>query len=286
MGLQIFWFIVIAIFWTGFFVLEGFDFGVGTLHAVVGQDRRRAAGGHQHHRPVLGRQRGLADRGRRRHVRRLPRLVRHLVLGHVPGADARPRRAHRPRRVVRVPRQDRHPRWQAQLERHPDRRPALALPVLFGIALGDLLVGLPIDSDQRVHRHVPGPAHPLRHLGRHHAAQPDPPPRHHVPQPPHHRRSSTSGPAAWPARSPSVAIVAVVVFAIVDPRAVRSGHRAGAGADHRRPRHRRGRMVGQGPPRRLGLRRDGRRHRPDGGDHLHRPLPERDGLLDQLRRTT
>jgi cytochrome d ubiquinol oxidase subunit II len=32
------WFIIIAFFWTGFFVLEGFDFGVGILHVVVGRD--------------------------------------------------------------------------------------------------------------------------------------------------------------------------------------------------------------------------------------------------------
>jgi cytochrome d ubiquinol oxidase subunit II len=31
------WFVIIAFFWTGFFVLEGFDFGVGMLHAVVGR---------------------------------------------------------------------------------------------------------------------------------------------------------------------------------------------------------------------------------------------------------
>jgi cytochrome d ubiquinol oxidase subunit II len=37
MGLQIFWFIVIAFFWTGFFILEGFDLGVGSLHMVVGK---------------------------------------------------------------------------------------------------------------------------------------------------------------------------------------------------------------------------------------------------------
>ena len=37
MGLQIVWFVIIAIFWTGFFVLEGFDFGVGALHTVVGK---------------------------------------------------------------------------------------------------------------------------------------------------------------------------------------------------------------------------------------------------------
>lgn len=37
MGLQIFWFIVVAFFWTGFFILEGFDLGVGSLHMVVGK---------------------------------------------------------------------------------------------------------------------------------------------------------------------------------------------------------------------------------------------------------
>ena len=33
-----FWFIAITILWTGFLVLEGFDFGVGALHGVVGGD--------------------------------------------------------------------------------------------------------------------------------------------------------------------------------------------------------------------------------------------------------
>jgi cytochrome bd ubiquinol oxidase subunit II len=33
-----FWFIVIAVLWTGFLVLEGFDFGVGALHTLVGGD--------------------------------------------------------------------------------------------------------------------------------------------------------------------------------------------------------------------------------------------------------
>jgi len=40
-----FWFIVITVLWTGFFILEGFDFGVGMLHDLVGNDdaSRRAA---------------------------------------------------------------------------------------------------------------------------------------------------------------------------------------------------------------------------------------------------
>jgi cytochrome bd ubiquinol oxidase subunit II len=39
------WFVLIAILWTGFFVLEGFDLGVGMLHGFVGRDEagRRAA---------------------------------------------------------------------------------------------------------------------------------------------------------------------------------------------------------------------------------------------------
>lgn len=44
MALVTFWYILIAILWTGFFVLEGFDLGVGMLHRVVGRDEagRRA----------------------------------------------------------------------------------------------------------------------------------------------------------------------------------------------------------------------------------------------------
>jgi len=40
-----FWYIIIAVLWTGFFILEGFDFGVGMLHSVIGTDEagRRAA---------------------------------------------------------------------------------------------------------------------------------------------------------------------------------------------------------------------------------------------------
>src|SRR5499427_3684939 len=45
MRLVPFWFILITILWTGFFVLEGFDFGVGMLHSAVGRNdaERRAA---------------------------------------------------------------------------------------------------------------------------------------------------------------------------------------------------------------------------------------------------
>ncbi|MDQ1672558.1 MAG: cytochrome bd ubiquinol oxidase subunit [Frankiaceae bacterium] len=38
MTLVTFWFLILTVLWTGFFVLEGFDFGVGMLHGVVGRD--------------------------------------------------------------------------------------------------------------------------------------------------------------------------------------------------------------------------------------------------------
>src|SRR5579875_2487933 len=36
--LQVLWFILIGILWTGYFVLEGFDFGVGMLVRALGRD--------------------------------------------------------------------------------------------------------------------------------------------------------------------------------------------------------------------------------------------------------
>jgi cytochrome d ubiquinol oxidase subunit II len=37
MHLHTLWFIILAILWVGFFVLEGFDLGVGVLHTIVGK---------------------------------------------------------------------------------------------------------------------------------------------------------------------------------------------------------------------------------------------------------
>src|SRR3954449_6038326 len=35
------WFVLIAVLWTGYFLLEGFDFGVGILLPVLGRDETR-----------------------------------------------------------------------------------------------------------------------------------------------------------------------------------------------------------------------------------------------------
>ncbi|MDQ4117029.1 MAG: cytochrome d ubiquinol oxidase subunit II, partial [Actinomycetota bacterium] len=47
MDLPTVWFVAVAVLWTGYLVLEGFDFGVGMLLRVLGRtedDRRVALG--------------------------------------------------------------------------------------------------------------------------------------------------------------------------------------------------------------------------------------------------
>jgi cytochrome d ubiquinol oxidase subunit II len=51
MGLQELWFIIIAVLFLGYFVLEGFDFGVGILMPVLG--RKNTADGNTRRRVVL-----------------------------------------------------------------------------------------------------------------------------------------------------------------------------------------------------------------------------------------
>ena len=85
MTLAQFWFILITLLWTGFFVLEGFDLGVGMLHGIVGRD----------------------EAGRRTVINTIGPLWDGLLTGG-----------------------------------------SLLVPLLAGMALGDLLAGLPIDKSQ------------------------------------------------------------------------------------------------------------------------------------------
>jgi cytochrome d ubiquinol oxidase subunit II len=142
-----FWFIVIAILWTGFFVLEGFDFGVGMLHSVVGRDEagRRAAintigplwDGNEVWLIVAGAAMFAAFPGWYATMFSGMYLALALVLGALiirgTAFEYRGKRdAARWRRT-----------WDVLLTVG-----SFLAPLLFGIALGDLLHGLPINSAQ------------------------------------------------------------------------------------------------------------------------------------------
>jgi cytochrome bd ubiquinol oxidase subunit II len=147
MALVPFWFIVIAVLWTGFFILEGFDFGVGMLHSVVGQDDvgRRAAintigplwDGNEVWLIVAGASMFAAFPGWYTTMfsglyLAMVLLLISLIIRGVAFEYRGKRDAARWRRT-----------WDVSLTAG-----SLLAPLLIGIALGDLLHGLPINSAQ------------------------------------------------------------------------------------------------------------------------------------------
>ena len=142
-----FWFIVIAVLWTGFFILEGFDFGVGMLHSVVGEDEagRRAAintigplwDGNEVWLIVAGASMFAAFPGWYATMfsglyLAMVLLLMSLIIRGVAFEYRGKRDAARWRRT-----------WDVALTVG-----SLLAPLLIGIALGDLLHGLPINAAQ------------------------------------------------------------------------------------------------------------------------------------------
>ena len=84
MTLEILWFCLLAFFWTGYFVLEGFDFGVGMLLPVLGRSERDRHTMFESIGPVWdGNEVWLVIAGAG-DVRRVPGVVRDDVLGLLP----------------------------------------------------------------------------------------------------------------------------------------------------------------------------------------------------------
>jgi len=142
-----FWFIVITILWTGFFILEGFDFGVGMLHSFVGQDDagRRAAintigplwDGNEVWLIVAGAAMFAAFPGWYATMFSGMYLAMVLLLASL---------------IIRgvafeYRGKDKSPRWRGTWDTLLTVGSVLA-PLLIGIALADLLHGLPINSAQ------------------------------------------------------------------------------------------------------------------------------------------
>ena len=142
------WFIVLAILWIGFFVLEGFDFGVGMLHMFTGRtdtERRIALNaigpfwdGNEVWLVVAGA--GTFAAFPDWYATWFSALYLALLLV-LAGAD-------RARCVVRVPRQARRSRAGVGAGQWPRPSGSLLIPLLLGIGLGDLLTGLPINQSK------------------------------------------------------------------------------------------------------------------------------------------
>ena len=159
MTLSTVWFVIVAFFWTGFFVLEGFDFGVGALHKVVGRtdlERRVAINtigpvwdGNEVWLVVAGASMFAAFPTWYATWFSALYLALWLLLAAliVRGVSFEFRGKF-----------DR-PGWRSTWSWTLTIGSVLA-PVLFGVGLGDLLAGLPIDAEGDFTGTLPGPAHP------------------------------------------------------------------------------------------------------------------------------
>ncbi len=146
MTLSTVWFVIVAFFWTGFFILEGFDFGVGALHQVVGRTdlQRRVAintigpvwDGNEVWLIVAGASMFAAFPGWYATWFSALYLALWLLLAAliVRGVSFEFRG------------KSDHPGWRATWSWTLTIGSVLA-PLLFGVALGDLLAGLPVDAD-------------------------------------------------------------------------------------------------------------------------------------------
>ena len=146
MGLQVVWFIIIAFFWTGFFILEGFDLGVGSLHMLVGKtdlERRVAINsigpfwdGNEVWLIVAGAGTFAAfPLWYASMFSSLYLAVMLIILALIIRGVSFEYRG-----------KVNSPRWRATWS-WTLTIGSLALPLLFGIALGDLLHGLPINKE-------------------------------------------------------------------------------------------------------------------------------------------
>src|SRR5690348_366896 len=145
MSLETLWFVVVAVFWTGFFVLEGFDLGVGVLHTAVGRDdeERRVAinaigpfwDGNEVWLIVAGASMFAAFPGW------YATMFSALYLGLLLLLVALIARgvSFEFRGKVRAPRWRKTWTWGTTLG-------SAVIPLVVGIGLGDLIAGLPVDS--------------------------------------------------------------------------------------------------------------------------------------------
>ena len=146
MDLETFWFVLIAVLWAGYFLLEGFDFGVGMLLPFVSRSDEERGLVLRTIGPVWDGNEVLAHRRCRRDVRGVPGLVRDDVLRLLHRAPPRPRLPHRPRLLVRVADEEREQGLAYDLELGEHGR-SFGAALIWGVGLANLVSGVPIDSD-------------------------------------------------------------------------------------------------------------------------------------------
>jgi cytochrome bd ubiquinol oxidase subunit II len=146
MQLHTIWFVIITIFWIGYFVLEGFDFGVGMLHAILGKtdiERRVALNtigpwwdGNEVWLVVAGAGTFAAFPGWYATMFSALYLALLITLAALMARGV----------AFEYKGKSENPRWRTTWK-WCTTAGSLLIPLLLGVGLGDLLAGLPINSN-------------------------------------------------------------------------------------------------------------------------------------------
>ncbi len=294
MDLATFWFIVLGVLWTGYLVLEGFDFGVGMLLPVLGGKRyvvatpptpRSAAG-------VLLNTIGPVWDGNEVWVltaggatfAAFPHWYATLFSGF-----------YLPLLLILVALivrnlgfEYRHKRPEAEWKARWDQAifwGSLVPALLWGVALTNIVRGVPIDAQQGVHRQPLHPAQPGRPARRARLRGALPHARRDLRGPQDRREDPPRGTPGIAERVGVVAAVLAVVLllwiGLTDGKPASWVTTVVAAVALL------GALAGQpGRARGLGLHRHGGHDRHGGRDVLHRALPQRHAVARPTRPTT
>ena len=145
--LQTLWFVLIAVLWIGYFVLEGFDFGVGMLLRRVGHDDGERRAIIHTIGPVWdGNEVWLLTAGGATFAA-FPEWYATLFSGFYLALFLDPRRAHRPRRLLRVLGQGRPAARGARRGSGRSVIGSFLAALLWGVAWANIVRGVPIDAE-------------------------------------------------------------------------------------------------------------------------------------------
>jgi cytochrome d ubiquinol oxidase subunit II len=159
MTLVTFWFLVLTVLWTGFFLLEGFDFGVGMLHGVLGRDETERRTAINTIGPLWDGNEVWLIVAAAGMFAAFPAWYATMFSGFYPVVVLL--------LVALIARgvsfeyrgKGQTPRWRRNWDTLMSGGSLLA-PILIGVALGNLLGGVPIDANQEFSGRLPDLLHP------------------------------------------------------------------------------------------------------------------------------
>ena len=211
MTLEIVWFCAIAVLWGGYFVLEGFDFGVGMLLPFLARDEDDRSELLETIGPLWDGNEVWLVIAAGATFAAFPAWYATMFSALLPRPAAHPRAADR----ARASRSSgasatRAPRWRGAW-RWANTVSSVGAPFLWGVALASLLYGIPLDGNGHFTGDVLDLFNGYTVARRGRGRRAVRPPRRDVPLAAHRRRAARAGGRRGTPAQPAVAVVVVGV---------------------------------------------------------------------------